>query len=77
MFTHNQIWYGIDHLAEKNGLTASGLARNAGLDPTCFNKSKRCYRSGQLRWGTMENLNKILTVTNTKFSKFAGIVEGN
>jgi len=77
MFTHDQIWNGIDILAEQNGLTVSALAKKAGMHPTCFNKSKRCYSSGKLRWITMENLNKILTSTNTKFSNFAKIVENN
>ena len=75
MFTHDQIWNGIDTIAKQNSLTASGLAKQAGLDPTCFNKSKRHYSSGKLRWITMENLNKILRITNTKFSVFAKMVE--
>ena len=38
---HTDIWKAVDALAERNGLSASGLARRAGLDPTAFNKSKR------------------------------------
>jgi hypothetical protein len=34
MFTHEQVWHGIDRLARERDLTASGLARRAGLDPT-------------------------------------------
>ncbi|MSP32357.1 MAG: helix-turn-helix transcriptional regulator, partial [Pseudolabrys sp.] len=34
MLTHNQIWNAIDRLAKRAGLTASGLAKKAGLDPT-------------------------------------------
>jgi phage repressor protein C with HTH and peptisase S24 domain len=41
MLKHDDIWRAIDTLASRNGLTASGLARKAGLDPTTFNKSKR------------------------------------
>ena len=38
---HSDVWRAIDALAAKRGLTASGLARAAGLDATTFNKSKR------------------------------------
>ncbi len=38
---HKDIWRGLDQLAAHHGLSASGLARRAGLDPTSFNPSKR------------------------------------
>ena len=41
MFTHRQVWDAVDQIAEEHGLTASGLAKRAGLDSTTFNKSKR------------------------------------
>ena len=41
MLTHAQIWSAIDRLAARASLSASGLAKRAGLDPTTFNKSKR------------------------------------
>ena len=41
MLRHKDIWRAIDRLAEKHGLSPSGLARRSGLDPTTFNKSKR------------------------------------
>jgi len=44
MLKHGDVWRAIDPLAAKNGLSASGLARRAGLDPTSFNKSKRATR---------------------------------
>ncbi|MGL4443960.1 MAG: helix-turn-helix transcriptional regulator, partial [Alsobacter sp.] len=34
MLTHGQIWTAIDAIAARYGLTASGLAKRAGLDPT-------------------------------------------
>jgi len=40
MLTHKQIWAAIDELAEHVSMSASGLARNSGLDPTSFNPSK-------------------------------------
>jgi phage repressor protein C with HTH and peptisase S24 domain len=39
MLTHAQIWNALDRLAARNKMTASGLAKKAGLDPTTFNKS--------------------------------------
>src|SRR5450759_3963462 len=48
--THNQIWTAIDRLAARAKLTASGLAKKAGLDPTTFNKSKRITPEGRPRW---------------------------
>ena len=51
MLTHAQIWSGIDRLAHRAGLTPSGLARRAGLDPTTFNPSKRTSADGaKPRW---------------------------
>ena len=49
MLTHPQIWRAIDALAARNGMSPSGLARLAGLDPTTFNKSKRGSANGKLR----------------------------
>lgn len=46
MLTHTQIWRGVDRLAQRAGLSASGLARQAGLDPTTFNPSKRISADG-------------------------------
>jgi len=48
MLTHGEIWAAIDALARENGMTASALARRAGLDPTTFNRSKRITREGVL-----------------------------
>ena len=44
--THGQVWIALDRLAERAGLSASGLARRAGLDPTTFNRSKRVTPDG-------------------------------
>ena len=75
MFTHEQFWRGIEILAKSNGMTMSALARKAGLDPTCFNKSKRFTRHGQERWLSTESLSKILEITDTKLSRFAKLIE--
>ena len=47
MLTHAQIWTALDRLAARAGLSASGLAKKAGLDPTTFNKSKRITPDGR------------------------------
>ena len=71
MFSHSDIWNGIDRLAENNRLSTSGLAKKAGLDPTSFNKSKRFTPEGKPRWPSTESIAKILAVTNTTLSDMA------
>ena len=70
MLTHSQIWNAIDRLAERSGLTASGLAKRAGLDPTTFNKSKGITPEGRPRWPSTESVAKSLAATNTKVESF-------
>jgi phage repressor protein C with HTH and peptisase S24 domain len=70
MLQHADVWRGIDRLAAKHGLSASGLARRAGLDPTAFNPSKRITREGRPRWPSTESVAKILTVTGESFASF-------
>lgn len=70
MLTHTRIWAAIDALAERNGLTASGLARRAGLDATTFNKSKRQNDSGHFRWPSTESIAKALAATETRLEDF-------
>ena len=68
-----EIWTGIDRLAESLGLSPSGLAIRAGLDPTAFNKSKRVGPDGRKRWLSMESLNKVLEATQTSFVDFLAL----
>ena len=63
MLSHDQIWTFIDRMAERYMLSASALARKAGLDPTTFNKSKRVGSDGRPRWPSTESLSKILDAT--------------
>jgi len=37
MLSHERVWAAIDALAERYELSASGLAKRAGLDSTAFN----------------------------------------
>jgi phage repressor protein C with HTH and peptisase S24 domain len=74
MLTHNQIWTGIDRLAARAGLSPSGLAKRAGLDPTTFNKSKRVTLSGRERWPSTESLAKSLAATGTSLDQFVALM---
>jgi len=74
MLTHFQIWRGIDTLASRQGLSPSGLAKLAGLDPTTFNKSKRGATDGKLRWPSTESLAKILAATGASLDEFVALV---
>ncbi len=73
MLRHADIWRGIGKLARDNGLTPSGLARRAGLDPTTFNKSKRHNRDGKPRWPSTESIAKILAATDCTLAGFAAL----
>jgi len=71
--THIWIWSAIDTLAERHGLTPSGLARSAGLDPTAFNRSKRLTAEGRPRWPSTESIAKVLEATGTTLNDFAAL----
>jgi phage repressor protein C with HTH and peptisase S24 domain len=75
MLTHDQIWGAMDRLAERAGLSASGLAKKAGLDPTTFNKSKRITVEGRPRWPSTESVAKALAATNVSFDSFVQLIE--
>ena len=74
MLTHPQIWRAIDALAARHGMSPSGLARLAGLDPTTFNKSKRGAANGKLRWPSTESLAKVLVATGASLDDFVTLV---
>ncbi|MFO1149510.1 MAG: helix-turn-helix transcriptional regulator [Alsobacter sp.] len=75
MLTHAQIWSAIDSLAGRYGMSASGLAKKAGLDPTTFNKSKRVSSDGRLRWPSTESIAKVLEATGAPLDEFMSLVE--
>ena len=74
MLTHAQIWTAIDRLAARAGLSASGLAKKAGLDPTTFNKSKRITPDGRARWPSTESVAKSLAATGTSVETFIALL---
>jgi phage repressor protein C with HTH and peptisase S24 domain len=73
---HDDIWRAIDTLAAEHGLSPSGLARKAGLDPTSFNISKRRTGDGRFRWPSTESLAKILQATGARLEDFTALVMG-
>jgi phage repressor protein C with HTH and peptisase S24 domain len=73
---HNDIWRALDTLAAENGLSASGLAKRAGLDPTTFNPSKRTMQDGRARWPSTESVAKVLDATGASLEAFTALVTG-
>ncbi|HZH09878.1 MAG TPA: helix-turn-helix transcriptional regulator [Microvirga sp.] len=75
MLSHERVWAAIDALAARHGMTASGLARKAGLDATSFNRSKRVSPEGRERWPSTESISKILRATGATLEDFLRLVE--
>jgi phage repressor protein C with HTH and peptisase S24 domain len=75
MLSHARIWTAIDRLAERYGLSASGLARKAGLDATSFNRSKRQGPDGRDRWPSTESVAKVLAATGASLDEFMRLIE--
>jgi phage repressor protein C with HTH and peptisase S24 domain len=74
MLRHADVWRAIDRLAEKYGMSPSGLARRAGLDPTTFNKSKRVTKDGKQRWPSTESVAKVLAATGASLSELVALM---
>src|SRR5258706_15297805 len=74
VLTHGQIWTALDRLAERSGLSPSGLAKRSGLDPTTFNKSKRITPDGHERWPSTESVAKALAATNNSIDTFVQLI---
>ncbi len=75
MIKHDQLWRAIDRFADHYGLTTSGLAKAAGLDPTSFNPSKRITKDGKTRWPNSESISKILTATGGTMVEFTSYLQ--
>src|ERR1700688_4010707 len=73
---HEDIWRALDTLAAENGLSASGLAKRSGLDPTTFNPSKRRMPDGRARWPSTESVSKVLDATGASLEAFTAAVSG-
>lgn len=75
MLTHGQIWAALDRLAARAGLSPSGLAKRAGLDPTTFNRSKRVTADGRERWPSTESIAKALAAADASIDGFAKLID--
>ena len=73
---HEDIWRALDTLAAEHGMSASGLARRSGLDPTTFNPSKRIMPDGRARWPSTESVAKVLDATGATLDAFSALVSG-
>ena len=71
MLSHSAIWDAIDAAARRHGLSPSGLAKVAGLDPTALNPSKRMSKDGRGRWPSTESLTRALDVAGASLGDFA------
>jgi len=74
MLTHAQIWTALDRLAARAGMSPSGLAKRAGLDPTTFNRSKRITPDGRTRWPSTESVAKALAATGITIDTFVDLI---
>ncbi|HEU4838806.1 MAG TPA: helix-turn-helix transcriptional regulator [Micavibrio sp.] len=77
MWTHENIWHAIDRLAAAFGYSASGLAKQAGLDATSFNKSKRFSGDGKPRWPSTESISRVLEATGATMSDFLTLMDAD
>lgn len=75
--SHAQIWKALDALARQEGVSASGLARRAGLDATSFNPSKRIGPGDppRPRWPSTESLMRVLEATGLSLGAFAALAD--
>lgn len=73
MLSQQDIWHALDQLADKFSMSPSSMARQAGLDPTTFNKSKRHSGNGKPRWLSTESLAKVLNMLGVDFEEFAAL----
>jgi phage repressor protein C with HTH and peptisase S24 domain len=76
MLKHDNVWAAIDALAARSDISASALAKKAGLDPTTFNKSKRTSHDGRPRWPSTESLSKVLEATGATLDDLFSLISG-
>lgn len=76
MLSHEKVWEALDALAERYSSSPSGLAKQAGLDPTAFNRSKRMSSDGRPRWPSTESLAKVFEATGASWLEFTGLMDG-
>src|SRR5947208_14275638 len=74
ILTHSQVWTALDRLAERAGMSPSGLAKRSGLDPTTFNNSKRITADGRERWPSTESVSKALAATHPSIDTLVQLI---
>lgn len=75
--SHSRLWAALDTIAQREGLSVSGLAQRAGLDATSFNPSKR-FGPGEARrprWPSTESLTRVLEIAGLSLAEFAALAE--
>ncbi|MBS1000648.1 helix-turn-helix transcriptional regulator [Acetobacter persici] len=80
MISPADVWEALDALALEQGLTPSGLARAAGLDPTTFNPSRRISPQADgradMRWMALPTLLRALDVLKISPVQFIQGLDG-
>lgn len=71
------VWRGIDYLADEIGVTPSRLARMAGLDQAVFSSARRRKADGSLRWPSMDSLAKVLRVADISIGDFVNYMHAS
>jgi phage repressor protein C with HTH and peptisase S24 domain len=71
------VWRGIDRLADEIGVTPARLARMAGLDQAVFGPTRRLKDNGELRWPSMDSLAKVLHVADISLGDFVNYMYGD
>lgn len=71
----DHIWAAIDHVASQAGLSASELAKRAGLDPRKFDVAQRVDRHGTVRWPPLPFILKILPVAGITLTEYGELVD--
>ena len=73
-FNPAAVWWIIDQVAQKKGMSASALAIKARLDPTALNPSKRFNKVGKPRSLGTDTLGKILAAGDTEPEEFTAML---
>lgn len=73
----DDVWRGIDLLADNVGVTPARLARMAGLDQAVFSAGRRRRDDGSLRWPSMDSLAKVLKVSGISMGDFVNYMYGD
>jgi phage repressor protein C with HTH and peptisase S24 domain len=71
------VWRGIDLLADEVGVTPARLARMAGLDQAVFSAGRRRRADGSLRWPSMDSIAKVLKVAEISMGDFVNYMHGD